>query len=414
MYQLSHLFNNGQINQPMAEIICKSMYYSTGLPASLLNHKGRTVYALGLDSHLGQLFPKAMEGLLPYIRNQFSLPGNGISLYETPYEFSFLVMVLSDHNQFRGMILFGPYTVKAVDEHQINEILSNNKFSLASREPIKNFYGNISVMSASRNYYIQQLILATVTNAKMSAVMESNDNVLEESVAPAPLNLEAQKQEHNYALELLFMTKVKNGDIEKVVELFNEHIKTQYMNSHSSEPLRTAKNKAFSRSTLMARAIIDGGAEAEKSLSLEAYFREHIESTRNMKDLVALLEQMVVRYTNMILQLSNINHASVIKNASKFVHMHLSEPIRLNDVAGYVNLSPNYFSSLFKREMNLSFADYVNQTRIKESQYLLETTDHSILDIALSVGYNNQNYFTTIFRKFTGITPKQYRMRSAK
>lgn len=413
MYPLTHLFAQGQINQSLTEMVCKSIYYSTGLPASVLNPKGKRLYSLGTDSHVEHLFPKAMDGLLPYVRNQFSLNGNGIYIYDTPYEFSFVVMVLSEQSQFKGMLLFGPYSVKSIDEHLINEILNANKFSLAHREPIKNFYDGIAVMSASRNYYIQQLILSTVTNTQLNDVIDSSDLDIDGPQPVAP-QIEVERQEHNYALEILFMTKVKNGDIEKVVDLFNEHIKTQYLNNHSSEPLRTAKNRAFSLSTLLARAIIEGGTEAEKALSLEGYFREHIESTRNLKDLVNLLEQMVIRYTNMILQVSNINHVSVIKNASKFVHMHLSEPIRLNDVANYVNLSPNYFSSLFKREMNLSFADYVNQTRIKESQYLLETTDHSILDIALSVGYNNQNYFTTIFRKFTGITPKQYRMRSTK
>jgi YesN/AraC family two-component response regulator len=64
--------------------------------------------------------------------------------------------------------------------------------------------------------------------------------------------------------------------------------------------------------------------------------------------------------------------------------------------------------------MRLPFADYVNHARIKESQYLLQTTNHSILDISISVGFNNQNYFTTIFKKLTGITPKQYRMRSSR
>jgi len=292
----------------------------------------------------------------------------------------------------------------------------HDHFSLARRDAVKNLYGNMAIMSASRNYYIQQLVLSLLTNEEVSSLYPADDvvNLIDDIKYNEQTQIDVEKYHHNYPLELLFLTKVKNGDLEKVLDLFNEHVKAQYLNQNNTESIRSSKNKAISFSTLMARAIIEGGVEAEKALAIEAYYKERIESSRAIKDLVDLLEQMVMKYTNTILHLSNINHVSVIKNASKFVHMHLSEPIRLNDVANFVNLSPNYFSSLFKREMNLSFADYVNQTRIKESQYLLETTDYSILDIAISVGYNNQNYFTTIFRKFTGITPKQYRMRSTK
>jgi len=174
------------------------------------------------------------------------------------------------------------------------------------------------------------------------------------------------------------------------------------------------KNKAIAYCTLLARASINGGVDADHSLSLADKYINRIEKTLSFDELLDLVERMTVKFTNSVLHVASINHVSVIKKASRYVHNHLSEPIRLQEVADFVGLSPNYFSSLFKKEMSLAFADYVNHTRIKESQYLLQTTNHSILDIAVSVGFNNQNYFTTIFKKTTGITPKQYRMRSSR
>lgn len=396
-------------------MIAKSLYYSTSLPVTLLDKAGVQQYSIGADTHLDQLFPDTRQRITPFTKNQFASNGNGIFVFDTSYEFSYLTVVLSDSHQYEGTLLLGPYTVKTIDEHLINELMNANHFSLARRDAVKSLYGNMAIMSAARNYYIQQLVLSLLTNEEVTHLYPVDEAThFVDEIKYNEQKIDIEKFQHNYPLELLFLTKVKNGDLEKVIDLFNEHIKAQYLNPNNNESVRSSKNKAISFSTLMARAIIDGGVEAEKSLAIEAYYKERIESSRAIKDLVDLLEQMVIKYTNTILHLSNINHVSVIKNASKYVHMHLSEPIRLNDVANFVNLSPNYFSSLFKREMNLSFADYVNQTRIKESQYLLETTEYSILDIAISVGYNNQNYFTTIFRKFTGITPKQYRMRSTK
>ena len=74
-----------------------------------------------------------------------------------------------------------------------------------------------------------------------------------------------------------------------------------------------------------------------------------------------------------------------------------------------MELNPSYFSTLFKQSCGSSFKEYLNSIRIEESKKLLAATDRSILDIALSIGFEDQSYFTKVFKKYTGLTPKQYR-----
>ena len=83
--------------------------------------------------------------------------------------------------------------------------------------------------------------------------------------------------------------------------------------------------------------------------------------------------------------------------------------VTLEDVANEVHLAPSYFSTLFKQSTGSSFREYLNMVRIEESKRLLMTTEHSISDIALATGFEDQSYFTKIFKKHTGLTPKQYR-----
>lgn len=416
MYQLSHLVKNKKLDQPLIESIVKALYYGTGLSATILDPLHEKLFGQGPASNIDELFEDVYDTFDPFINEVCSEHGNGIFTYNSNYELSYLTAIIADQTHYYGAILLGPFLTKEADEHLINEVMYNRTYSMSKRDHLKNMYNAVPVLNTSRNYYIQQLFASTVTNIDLVQLYPHSQMkaLTEDMVDSFDTEFELEKSDHNYALELLFLTKVQNGDLEKVIDLYNEHIKAKYYNKTTPNHLRYSKNRAQSLSTLLARAIIKGGVEPEKALSLEDYYVAKLESSHTVEELLTNVEAMIVKYTNSVLQLSNINHVSVIKNASKYVHMHLSEPIRLNDVATFVNLSPNYFSSLFKREMNISFADYVNQTRIKESQYLLETTNYSILDIAISVGYNNQNYFTTIFRKFTDITPKQYRMRSAK
>lgn len=74
-----------------------------------------------------------------------------------------------------------------------------------------------------------------------------------------------------------------------------------------------------------------------------------------------------------------------------------------------MHLHPSYFSTVFKNATGLSFKEYLNKVRIEESKILLQNTDFSIIDIAVAVGFEDQSYFSKVFKKYTGTTPKQFR-----
>ena len=72
-------------------------------------------------------------------------------------------------------------------------------------------------------------------------------------------------------------------------------------------------------------------------------------------------------------------------------------------------MSAAYFSTVFSQTTGRSFISYLTALRIEKAQELLTTTNMKLADIALEVGYNEPNYFSHVFRKTTGITPKEYR-----
>ena len=63
----------------------------------------------------------------------------------------------------------------------------------------------------------------------------------------------------------------------------------------------------------------------------------------------------------------------------------------------------------FKKETQMCFTNYITHARIEKSKFLLSHSDKSILDIAILLGFNTQNYFTTKFKECTGLTPKEFR-----
>lgn len=95
--------------------------------------------------------------------------------------------------------------------------------------------------------------------------------------------------------------------------------------------------------------------------------------------------------------------------AAEYILDHYAENLTLEEVAQAVGKSKNYFSSLFKREMGMSFVDYLTQVRIQAARKLLETTDLLTYQVAEAVGFRDYRYFSTVFKKLTGRSPASYR-----
>lgn len=98
-----------------------------------------------------------------------------------------------------------------------------------------------------------------------------------------------------------------------------------------------------------------------------------------------------------------------VVQAAEYMEQHYKENITAVIVAGEVYLNPSYFSTLFKKVMGISFTRYLNELRVEESKRLLKSEDHAIQDIASDIGYKSQSYYSKVFKKYTGLTPNEYR-----
>ena len=103
---------------------------------------------------------------------------------------------------------------------------------------------------------------------------------------------------------------------------------------------------------------------------------------------------------------------ATVNVAIKHMREHLAEPLRIDQIAASVFLSPDHFSKVFAAVVGQSPSDYLRQLRVEESKRLLTTTDESITSIGITVGFNQGAYFTRVFRAFTGSTPRAYREES--
>lgn len=108
---------------------------------------------------------------------------------------------------------------------------------------------------------------------------------------------------------------------------------------------------------------------------------------------------------------SNVNaNKSVAERAKAYIEANYSNSnLTLDQVAGEMGISPNYFSALFKQSTNSSFISYLTKVRIAHAQELLKTGKYKTYEVAMRCGYENPTYFSTIFKRQTGVSPSEYR-----
>jgi len=110
--------------------------------------------------------------------------------------------------------------------------------------------------------------------------------------------------------------------------------------------------------------------------------------------------------------MAGVKYSHVISKAEKYVAENFCDPnISLISVAKYVGLSSAHFSTVFSQTLGRSFINYLTAMRIERAKELLATTSMKLSNIAMEIGYNELNYFSHVFRKLEGITPKEYRNR---
>lgn len=101
--------------------------------------------------------------------------------------------------------------------------------------------------------------------------------------------------------------------------------------------------------------------------------------------------------------------SGIIEKAKDYIERHYKKDLSLDDVSREVNISPYYFSKIFKEETGENFVEYVTNIRIAKAKELLRGTGCSMKEICTMVGYSDPNYFSRSFKKKVGVTPTEYK-----
>ncbi|TCL72358.1 two-component system response regulator YesN [Hydrogenispora ethanolica] len=132
-------------------------------------------------------------------------------------------------------------------------------------------------------------------------------------------------------------------------------------------------------------------------------------SCQEQTTLKTLLLKAALTVTGALVDLKANTFRQDVKRIIDFLELHYAEKINLDYVASLANMNSAYFSRLFKKECGLGFVEYLNRIRMEKAKQLLQNSAVKLLEIAEKVGFEDVNYFGKTFKRYTGMSPSEYR-----
>jgi two-component system response regulator YesN len=171
-------------------------------------------------------------------------------------------------------------------------------------------------------------------------------------------------------------------------------------------PMTFIRHFYFELWTVVAQSLSQTGIDI-KQLYPNLQSHEVIESFTTAKQMELWLIEKLQQISEQLQSNVNVKHLHAVEFIIQYVHVHYHEELTLSDIADQICISRSYLSHIFKKTTSETFNNYLTRVRIEKAKALIMEGKHLIYEIAEMVGYKNVPYFSTLFKKYTGMNPTQ-------
>lgn len=163
-------------------------------------------------------------------------------------------------------------------------------------------------------------------------------------------------------------------------------------------------------SSIVARKLLDNQVPAKKAFAFNYACADMIENKMKDAEFLQFADELIEFYVDFIADRKQptFKHQTVNK-VIMYINDELENDLTVESIASKFHISTSHLSRIFREHVGITLVEYLNVRRVEESQYYLRHTNKSITSISEQFHFCNQSYFTRIFKKYTGVTPKHFR-----
>lgn len=369
----------------------------------------------GLRERLGM--PREYGRLMDVFR-QIVQPGTVYRMTD-PFLCSYLLLELPDREK-RTFLSVGPYLAVELTRGQFLEQAERLGLSGYGAAVLESHYAAVPHMAEQTVFAPLETFCERLWGRDGYTMMDVNQE-LYQAGAPLPVAVPRQTpeetlrkmedMERRYAYENELMRAVSLGLTHKA-ELLLSGFSSFAFERRLADPVRNLKNYGIIMNTLLRKAAEQGGVHPLYLDNLSSEYAGKIEQIASAAAGYELMTDMYRGYCRLVRRHATKNYSPPVRKAIAHIDSDLNGELGLKTLAELQGINASYLSTLFKKETGQTVTDYVNQRRMHLAVQLLSGTRLQIQTVAQHCGIPDVNYFTKVFKKYMGKTPKQFRQDS--
>jgi AraC-like DNA-binding protein len=311
--------------------------------------------------------------------------------------------------------VIGPYLDHHLSVDELETIATDLKVPAFFENDMKEYYYNTRVLENPNVYYAFIEVLATYLFGGKNnfTICEEKEPYLSTTSPAGAIEREQvlatiELLEQKLLIETKMLEAISKADNDTAQSFLQELHKYPF-GKEFPDPLRRARNKGLSLNTLMKKTTEAIDVHPGYTEPLASTFIREIEAAESQNELSTIFSAMVESYCTLVREHAMKDYPSGLKEIVNYIDFHFTEDLSLSTLSVRFSMNPSYLSMLFKKKTKITLTEYINDKRIDFSKRLLETTTFPINRIAKQIGFEDVNYYTRLFRKKTGTTPRAFR-----
>lgn len=314
-----------------------------------------------------------------------------------------------------GALLGGPVLMVDPEEFMLEDLLAERGFSPNQIAILRNKAKEIPVVSPDRVKALSDLLALLaqqLPNQHRDPYADVRKDIqvqseISEFIHQFKAKSDNGQQVYPLEKERELMRLITDGNKSAAQKVLNELLGFTFFST--GRDFETVRARTLELLVLLSRAALEGGADPDEIFGLNHHYLQDVFRFNSIEALTSWLSRIMVRFTDCVFNLADIRHKDIIFQAMNYIRANFTERISLEAVAEHVHLNASYLSRIFKDEVGSNFVTYVNKLRVDTAKKLLLDKDIPLPDVAGMVGFDEQSYFTKVFKKMAGVTPGKYR-----
>ena len=217
---------------------------------------------------------------------------------------------------------------------------------------------------------------------------------------------------HNpYDRELRIMRSIKSGDLNSLEQGLEEKFIGHY-GTMAKDKLRSVKNVAICHICLSSRAAVEGGIPFEIAFSTCDKFVIRLEDMTKIEQVEALEKEAQFHFTKLVKNVKNNDEIAkniLIDQCKNIIIKNINKKIIIKDIAKELYTNSDYLSRVFSKTEGMTIKDYIQREKVELSKNMLIYHKYSFGEIAVYLHFYSQSHYNKVFKKFMGMTPKQFK-----